>query len=394
MALAAFGDHAADLQGISNLCYFDGQTIRTDKDFIRAVFQERYGSDFGWAPRVTHSEDIARLTRMFGPLHKSGDQFEKQEFDFAHSGQSALEEALVRFCVHLRSKYDMPNLCIAGGVGLNISANTRILAESGFSSLFIQPAAGDDGQALGRLLFRMHSQGRLPRSAMTNAYFGPSYSEGEVRAAVQSLSAFASITEYPSSAPLNRALASLLAQGKIAARFSGRSEIGPRALGNRSILADPRQREMAGVLNAVKHREPFQPFALSILEEHAHRWFRLPGKSPFMLFSGKASDMAVRNMPGGIHVDNTSRLQTVSPEQNAGYYDLINAFMEITGVPAIINTSFNDKGEPMVETPADATNAFRRMGGIDVLSIGNILIRRNPTCGDRPGASQDGYCLC
>ncbi len=377
MGLSAYGMQSALGREMSHLCWFDGQTIRTDAEFIQTVFQEKYGKIFGREEPITHSAALKELVSRFGPMHEVGDPFRKSELNFAYAGEAALEDALVSLCKHLRSKYGASNLCMAGGVGLNISANSRIAEEAGFKSVFVQPAAGDDGQALGRLLYRMHTLFGLPRGPMANAYFGPLYTDSEIKRAAISLSSIASVTQYPDYRTLNRALASILADGGIAARCFGQSEIGPRALGNRSILADPRRKEMASALTALKHREQFQPFALSILREHTQQYFDISDESPYMLLSGRANQLAIERLPAGIHIDNRSRLQTVSRDQNAQYHDLLTAFLGVAGEPALLNTSFNDKGMPLVETPLDAAEAFKSMKGIEVLAMGNYLIRRD-----------------
>jgi carbamoyltransferase len=268
------------------------------------------------------------------------------------------------------------SLCFAGGVALNVAANSRIVRESGFKRVFIQAAAGDDGQAIGRLLFRMHDQFKLPRQQMKNAYLGPTYDEEEIKSALNSEKERLEFAEHSQSDLLDETV-SRLASGKVVAWFQGSSELGPRALGHRSILADPRNQNMQERLNChVKHREWFRPFGLSVLEQKVNQYFSIEAESPFMLMAVTALPAGHNAMPSGIHVDGSSRLQTLTSQQNDLFFDLVTRFDQVTGVPALINTSFNDKKQPIVETPQDAVETFLAMGGIDALAIGSYIAQR------------------
>lgn len=379
MALAPLGSESAALDVVRAFCSCQSLAINTDERFIKSVFYNRFGfgPDFGWDEPTGYKETMASLQRALGPMRGSGAPFSKQHYDLAFAGQRVLEDVLVAFCRNLFAKYKVPNLCLAGGVALNVAANTRVLRESGFSRVFIQPAAGDDGQALGRLLFRMHNHFGLNSIPMRNAYLGPAYTQTEIQDSLAVLPAPFRRTEYAAEPELLQQTVARLCTGKVVAWFHAGSELGPRALGHRSIIANPRDALMKDRLNReVKHREDFQPFALSILNEDCRHWFDLPVESPFMLLVGQAQGRAHEIMPAGLHVDGSSRLQTVTEEDNGIFYRLVKAFKEKTGVPAVLNTSFNDKEEPIVETPQDAIRAFTRMHGIDVLVIGNQMIER------------------
>lgn len=264
-----------------------------------------------------------------------------------------------------------PNLCLAGGTALNSVANQKCFAASRFQSLYLHPSCGDDGTSLGAALFQHHHVLNQPRRARTNReamysvrsyehLVGPTLERHRDRLAVRE------------SADYIREAARLIADGKILGWYQGASEQGPRALGNRSIVCDPRRPEMKRVLNSrVKFREMFRPFAPSVLNEHAKAWFGLDD-SPFML---RVSDVLKPDIPAVTHVDNTARPQTVAREDNPSYYDLIRAFFEQTGVPLVLNTSFNLNNEPLVETPEDAIQCFLR-SDFDGLVFPGLLVTR------------------
>jgi carbamoyltransferase len=259
---------------------------------------------------------------------------------------------------------------MAGGVALNCSMNGRLLRESPFERIFIQPAAGDDGIAIGGALQLHHRLTGAPRAyVMDHAYLGPGYSDAEVRAYLDGAG-----VPYRRSADIAEDAADLLAQGKIVGWFQGRMEFGPRALGARSILADPTRPDMQDILNTrVKHREEFRPFAPSVLAEKAGDYFEGCDTSPFMLFVHRVKPEQRERVPAITHVDGTARVQTVTREVNPLYYALIEAFERRRGVPMVVNTSFNVMGEPIVNTPQDAVRCFQSTG-IDALAIGDCLL--------------------
>lgn len=280
-----------------------------------------------------------------------------------------LEKTMIDYANSLYEVTKSKNLCIAGGVGLNSVANKKIIDATSFENIFIQPAAGDSGLALGCALWAKHQLQKKPIEwRMNNAYLGRPYSENEV---VKALAA--SGKKYIKLGNPAKTAAKLIAQEKIIGWFQGKSEYGPRALGNRSIICSPIPPGMKDRLNSqVKHRESFRPFAPAVLEEKAAEYFDLNCNSPFMLLVAKVKK---GNLPAITHVDGTGRIQTVSKEQNPAFYNLIEEFEKITGVPVVLNTSFNNNGEPIVESPSDAIKSFETTN-LDALIIHNYLIER------------------
>ncbi|MEK7208964.1 MAG: carbamoyltransferase C-terminal domain-containing protein [Patescibacteria group bacterium] len=291
----------------------------------------------------------------------------------AYAAQKILEFVANFLGDRLKAITGSHNLCVAGGCGLNIDANRNFIDRVGFKNLFVQPAASDVGIALGCALYGKHIIFDQPRDwEMKSASLGRNYSETEIKDA---LSKFAKqISHRKANLP---EIAKLLTAGKIIGWFQGGSEYGPRALGHRSILADPRRKEMKDVLNnRVKHREPWRPFAASILLNEAVHWFELDLPSPFMLLHAPARKDKKDLIPAVLHIDNTARLQTVSTV-NGCYYELISEFYRLTKVPLLLNTSFNLAGEPIVETPLDAINTFLATE-IDFLVVEGNLIEKLP----------------
>lgn len=259
--------------------------------------------------------------------------------------------------------YSGGNLCLSGGSFLNSETNMLIKKESGFGNLHLFPACGDDGTAVGSALFVAHTIGRYPRQRYSNAelmYLGRAYPTPLV------------LQDASEATP--QVVAKLLADGKIVGLFQGRGEFGPRALGNRSLLADPRRSEMKDFINAkVKRREWFRPFAPAVMAEHVSEWFDVEEESPFMLLIAKVKKQSI--VPSVTHVDGTARLQTVSHRDNPFFYDVLAAFHALTNVPILLNTSMNGNGEPLVESPVDAIRFFNE-GTIDALVINDKLIVR------------------
>jgi carbamoyltransferase len=287
---------------------------------------------------------------------------------------------MVKMATHVRRETGSSNLCIAGGVGLNCVANWRILQESGFKNVFIQPAAGDSGGALGTAFYIYNTVLRNPRTfQMDHAMWGPGFRDEEIRSALDLAGAVYELVDDEQE--LLDHTAAMIAEGKVVAWFQGRLEFGPRALGARSLLADPRNAEMKDVINAkVKFREAFRPFAPAVLKEHAHEYFEMPAgmDMPFMLLVPKVRESKRAVIPAVTHEDGTGRVQTVTEEHNGRFYRLIRTFGRLTGVPVVINTSFNVRGEPIVCTPQDAYHTFVNTG-IDALVIGNFLLTCKPT---------------
>jgi carbamoyltransferase len=298
--------------------------------------------------------------------------------DIAASIQHVTEELLVGMSSALQRETGQKKLCIAGGVGLNSVANSRILRESGFDDIYIQPAAGDSGAAIGAALWAYNSLLGNPRTfCMKHAYWGKHYSDAEI-------SSF--LTEnniqhrrFENDDELLDQTVGRLVNGKVIGWYQGRFEWGPRALGNRSIIADPRNAGMKDIVNSkIKFREPYRPFAPSVLAEKAEDYFELPNAvdrfpARYMLYVTPVRPEQRKNLPAVTHEDGTARLQTVFRDENPRYYGLIERFGQATGVPVVLNTSFNLRGEPIVTTPANAFSTFSR-SEMDSLVLGNFIV--------------------
>jgi carbamoyltransferase len=292
--------------------------------------------------------------------------------------QAALEEVLAAHWSALAEKTREKSLCLAGGVAFNCVANGKIFDHSPFEHVYVQPAAGDAGLSVGAAFAVNHQiLGRPREFVMDHAGWGPQFSPQQIRAAVEKAGANGDdlqITELDEP-NLLRATARHIAEGKVLGWFQGRVEWGPRALGQRSILADPRRPEMKDVLNRrIKHRETFRPFAPSILEEATGEFFEKTHPSPFMTFAYNVRPEKRAVIPAPTHVDGTARLQTVSRTANPLYWKLIRAFGDLTGVPVVLNTSFNDN-EPIVCRPEEALDCFKRTQ-MDVLVMGNFVLEK------------------
>jgi carbamoyltransferase len=297
--------------------------------------------------------------------------------DLAWQVQDDTERVLLARARWLRQTTGARNLCLAGGVALNCVANGKIAREAGFDNVWVQPAAGDDGIAIGCAYYGHLKLAKQPRSfVMRHAYLGRCYAEKEVAAATQKRLVRLSTVSVRSD-DVCRDTAKVLSEGKVVGWFQGPSEFGPRSLGNRSILADPRRGEMKDILNTrVKHRQPFRPFAPVVLAERAGDIFEGPGESPFMLLAKTVRPHWRERIPAIVHVDGTARVQTVTQEENALLHELLRHFEALTGIPVLLNTSFNVKGEPIVETPRDAVVCFLTTG-IDVLILHDRLITKS-----------------
>jgi len=299
--------------------------------------------------------------------------------DLAWQIQEDTEQVLLARTRWLRESTGAKNLCIAGGVGLNCVANGRLARESGFENVWIQPAAGDDGIAIGCAYYgHLAIQGKPRPQAIKHAFYGKPYRDEEVKEAVNKRMVRLVSTATPSP-DICKETAKILADGNIIGWFQGRSEFGPRALGNRSILADPRKAEMKDILNSrVKFRQPFRPFAPIVLKERADEIFLGPGESPYMLMAKHVAPEWKDKIPAIVHVDGTARVQTVAEDENPMLYRLLKEFDALTGVPVLVNTSFNIKGEPIVETPEDAMQCFLGTG-IDHLILHDLVVSKKAT---------------
>jgi carbamoyltransferase len=319
-----------------------------------------------------------RFAEALGPPRSDERDLEAERYqDIAASGQDVLEDrilALARWC---RAQTGEDRLCLAGGVALNAAANGRILEERIFRDVWVQPAASDAGCSLGIPFYIWHERlGNARCFVMQHASWGPEYSEPEMREAIRAAGLRVQRVD-----DVERRTAELVADGNVVGWFQGRMEWGPRALGNRSILADPRRADMKEMLNEkVKFREPYRPFAPSVLEEDAGKYFHVTGASPFMTVVCRVRSDRAAGIPAVTHVDGTARIQTVSRAHNPRYWALLAEFKALTGVPLLLNTSFNRNGEPIVCTPEDAVTCFLGTA-IDVLVMGNfICLRRGQIC--------------
>lgn len=324
--------------------------------------------------------DDSLMEELLGPARKKGEEFTAHHFNIAHSLQAVLQESVLELSEWLRDATGAENLCFAGGVALNCVLNARIRDAGIFKNIWVQPASGDAGTALGAALWTDASlrNSREKTFLMDHAYWGPSYADEEIKAFLDWTK-----TPYRYLENVPQETARLLADDKIIGWFQGRMEFGPRALGSRSILASPIHADMQARLNEVKDREDFRPVAPVVMEEYAGDWFKGAKVSPFMLFVYDVQEDKKDRIPAVTHVDGTARIQTVNRQQHERYYDLLSAFNDLTGVPVLINTSFNTLGKPIVCTPRDAVECFWS-SPFDALVIGSFLIEKSaPGYGDR-----------
>ena len=317
-----------------------------------------------------HNYCSPRFLQVFGQPRGKGEDFQQHHLDTAAAFQRALEEAALKLCVALRQRTSARHLVMAGGVALNSVMNGRLLREAGFDDLYVMPAAGDNGTAIGAAFVSHHRAKPTARRYLhQNPYTGTQYSNDRLRQIIDECKLKARFVEE-----IEKEAASLLHQGQILAWFQGSMEIGPRSLGNRSILADPTQAHMKDKINAeVKHREAFRPFAPSVPLEHAREYFDIHVESPFMLKVCQVLEEQKSRLPAITHVDGSARVQTVTAEINPRFHRLLLEFGKLSGVPVLLNTSFNIMGEPIVESPYDAIRCFFSTG-LDYLVLGNFLI--------------------
>jgi len=315
-----------------------------------------------------------RLAERFGPPRLPRAPLERRHFDIARSLQVVLEETVIELARWLARKTGAESLCTAGGVALNCVANGRLRDAGIFRDVWVQPAAGDAGTALGAALWiDWRENGHERRYRMDHAYLGPSFADDEIEGFLR----WAKV-DYRRCEDIAEATAELLAADRIVGWFQGPMEFGPRALGGRSILASPLSASMQQRLNEIKDREDFRPVAPVVLEEKAASWFVNGSYAPFMLFVFDVLPERAAEIPAVRHVDGTARVQTVNREQHPRYYDLLRAFERRTGVPILVNTSFNTRGEPIVCTPRDAVECFFT-SPLDALAIGSFLVeKRSP----------------
>jgi carbamoyltransferase len=355
---------------------------------------------FAFCTGLTMVDD--RFDRIFGgPPRRPNEPLDQRHMDLAASIQTVSEEVVLRLTRSLSAQTGLKHLCLAGGVALNCVANGKVLRDGRFEKIFVQPAAGDAGGALGAAFAAYYDENRrtvskrvaiLPDS-MQGAFLGPSYAQADIERRLQAIGAAYTVV---SDEQLIEETAASLARGQAVGWHQGRMEFGPRALGNRSILGDPRSPTMQKALNLkVKYRESFRPFAPSVLRERVAEWFEIDTDSPYMLLVANVNHARCRKMteqeqalfgieklnvlrsdiPAVTHVDYSARIQTVHKDTNPRYHALISRFEQLTGCPVLVNTSFNVRGEPIVCTPEDAFSCF--MGTeIDFLAVGNCILRK------------------
>jgi carbamoyltransferase len=313
-----------------------------------------------------------RLEERFGPPRLKGGPLEQRHHDIARSLQVVLEETVLDLTAWLRERTGAEDLCLAGGVALNCVMNARIRDQGPFKRIWVQPAAGDAGTALGAALWVDACQRRETKRGyrMDHAYLGPAYEDDEIEA-------FLAWCKLPCRRLDNvvEETADILARDAVVGWYQGRLEFGPRALGARSILASPLHAEMQTRLNEIKDREDFRPVAPVVIEEEAATWFSGAEESPFMLFVYDVLPEKADRIPAVRHIDGSARIQTIRRDQHPLYYDLLRAFERRTGVPVLVNTSFNTRGEPIVCTPRDAVESFWT-SPLDALVIGSFLLEK------------------
>jgi carbamoyltransferase len=321
----------------------------------------------------------SELEKLFGPARRYEDPITPYHADIAASLQARYEEVFFHLLNMVYTKTKISNLCLAGGCALNSVANGKIFSNTPFREVYIQSAAHDSGGAIGAAFYAYHAiKGFKRKFIMTSSYWGPEYTLTELQAALETLpkdSNLFSIAKFDDQEILVKNTAEKIAAGKIVGWFQGRMEWGPRALGNRSILVDPRNPNMKEILNSrIKKREPFRPFAPSILLEATGEYFEQDYPDPFMMKVYPIRPEKQELLPAVTHLDGTGRLQTVSEEENPLYYKLIKEFAKITNIPVLLNTSFNEN-EPIVCTPEEALKCFVRTR-MDVLVLGPYIIER------------------
>jgi carbamoyltransferase len=341
--------------------------------------EPRYLDDFNEILSVGENGNFTvnyplNLEQRFGPARQKSDPLEQKHYDIASSLQTALENAVLKIAEWLHSVTGSDNLCMAGGVALNCVMNSRLRDRGPFKNIWVQPAAGDAGTALGAALWidlverGMLGEHQEREYQMDHVFLGPKYSDKEIEEFLRQ-----SMVSYQRLDNLYDEVAEMLEQGKVIAWFQDRMEFGPRALGSRSLLASPIPHNMKDRLNFIKSREDFRPVAPVVLEEEAPNWFRDVRVSPYMLFVYDVIEDKADRIPTARHVDGTARVQTINRKQNEAYYDLIQAFFKRTGVPILINTSLNTLGEPIVCSPRDVVECFWT-SPIDALVMGPYLL--------------------
>ena len=389
MGLASYGE-PTHLDAMRRIVGLDADgAYRLDHDYFRHA-RERI--DYEWdngTPTVGTLYSPA-LERLLGPARAEDEPLDQRHHDIARSVQAMYEEAFFHLLNALHERHPLDNIAIAGGCGMNSVANGKVTLCTRFKSIYVQAAAGDAGGAIGAAYSTWHELGGARGPAMDHAYVGPAFDADEILPLVEArradlAAAGCTVERFADEEQLCRRAAAAIADGSVVGWFQGRMEWGPRALGNRSILGDPRRADIKDILNVkIKRRESFRPFAPSILREEVFEWFERDGDVPFMMqvFPIRAEKRAL--IPAVTHVDGSGRLQTVHRHTNPLYYRLIEAFRDLTGIPMVLNTSFNEN-EPIVCRPDEALDCFLRTR-MDLLVMGATMIGR-PRAPERPAPS-------
>jgi carbamoyltransferase len=372
MGLAPYGE-AVYLDQMRELVRLDGPLFTLGLDYYT---HHSRGVEMTWSQGSPAIGRIfsQKMEDLLGPTRQPGEPLEKYHEDVARSLQAMLEEAYLHLVNTLWERTQVPRLCLAGGVALNAVANGRIIAETPFNDVYVQPAAGDSGTAVGAAYHVWHETENGKRGfVMASADWGPHYTNDECARAIASAGLTSTLMDDTELFPY---VAARIADGEVIGWFQGRMEYGPRALGQRSIVADPRRGDMKDILNArIKHREPFRPFAPSVLADRVGEWFEQDYPSPFMVLVYKTRVEKREQIPAVNHVDDTGRVQSVEPTELPRYWRLISEFDKLTNVPILLNTSFNEN-EPIVMTPAQALETFQKTR-MDMLVLENHVLRRS-----------------
>ena len=369
MGLAPYGDarrHFDKLMGLVQL--------KRDGTYEIPVLSR----NLSWEDKETYAGTLRELTEMFGRPREPESEISQDHMDVAAALQAVLQASIFHVLQHFRKETDQKQLCMAGGVALNCSANGVILRSRMFRKIFVQPAAGDDGTALGAAMYvQRYHEPEASRARMSGPFWGPEYDNASIARAIKER-ADCIVIEYSSFDELVQDVTRRLGQGEIIGWFQGRMEFGPRALGNRSILADPRDSGMRRRINhLVKKREEFRPFAPAVTAETAVQYFDIrAGEEPtyaHMLFVAQVRKPYQRQLPAITHVDGSARVQTVQRQDNPRFWGLLNAFGKVAGMPILLNTSFNVRGQPIVRTPEEAVDTFLA-ARLNALAMGNYLV--------------------
>jgi carbamoyltransferase len=363
MGLAAYGQPDADIRArLNQLVWWDGDGGFETNPMLLSRGPRRYSYYFPDS-----------LPELLGrPPRPEIEDISDWHMSVAFETQQRLEEIVEEMTGHWVNRTGLKKLAIAGGVGLNIKMNSRLFRSGLIEDIFIHPLCSDTGVSIGGAMAAEYQDGRRGSSRLASVSYGPEFTDEDIRRTLDACK-----LQYDCPEDFEQQVAALLAEGKVVGWFQGRMEGGPRALGNRSILGDPRHVETRDRVNAIiKFREPWRPFCPSMTATGAARYLKQYTYAPFMIIAFEATETARREIPAVVHVDGTARVQIAEESQNARYFHLINAFESLTGVPCLLNTSFNVKGEPIVCTPQDAIRTFSATG-LDALAIGKFLLRKH-----------------